>query len=68
MAKVTYQEIRSIQDTITTTGYAANYVLGAYEVLLAQIVADLPAYKQKEAILSLESLKKRVDTNYSTTV
>ena len=62
--KKTYAEIRDLQDTINTTGYAANYVLGAYEVLLAQIISELPATKQKDAVQSLENLRNRVKNNY----
>ena len=66
--KLTYADFRNMQDTISTTGYAANYVLGCYEVLIAQMGADLPKHKQKELMLSLENLKKRVDQNYKSAV
>ena len=58
--KFTYSEIRQAQDQVPTEGLAANYVLGAYESLIAQIVAyDLPLSKQQEFLRSLEALKVR---------
>ncbi len=61
MKKMTYQQIRNVQDTIPCNGYRASYVLGAYEVMLAQLVAELPAAKQADVIRSLESLKARAE-------
>lgn len=61
--KLTYVEIRNLQDTIQHRGNSAPmaYMLGAYESLIASIVAyDLPAHKQKEFVRSLESLRERV--------
>ena len=58
--KVSYSQIREIQDSIQKVGYQAHYVLGAYEVLLANIVADLPKAKQLDAMRALESLAARV--------
>lgn len=60
--KVSYSQIREVQDSIQKVGYQAHYVLGAYEVLLASIIADLPKAKQLDAIRSLESLAVRVQS------
>ena len=60
--KVSYSQIREIQDSIQKVGYQAHYVLGAYEVLLANIVADLPKAKQLDAMRALESLAARVQS------
>jgi hypothetical protein len=57
--KMTYSEIRDLQDTIPKNGWQAHYVLGAYEVLLASIVADLPKTKQLDAKRALENLASR---------
>ena len=62
--KLTYVEIRNAQDQINHTGSlsAIAYTLGAYETLIASIVAyDLPIRKQQEFLRSLEALKARVE-------
>lgn len=66
MSKLTYVDIRNAQDQVTAAAdynrNAMTYMLGAYETLIASIVAyDLPGTKQREFIRSLESLKARVD-------
>jgi hypothetical protein len=66
--KLKYSDFREMQDKINTSGYAANYVLGCYEVLIAQIGAELSQAKQKDLMASLENLKKRVDQNYNSAV
>ena len=65
MSKLTYVDIRNAQDQVTAAAIgnlnATAYALGAYESLIASIVAyDLPEHKQREFIRSLESLKTRV--------
>lgn len=60
MKKLTYSQIREVQDTIEKAGMQGHYVLGAYESMLASIIADLPKHKQMDAIRSFESLALRV--------
>jgi len=60
MKKLYYSQIREVQDTIEKSGMQGHYVLGAYEVMLANIIADLPKHKQMEAIRTFESLALRV--------
>ena len=57
--KVTYQEVRTAMDKIQKSGMQAHYVLGAYEVMLANLIADLPARSAKEEMLALERLAIR---------
>ena len=57
--KLTYSQIRDAIETVPTVGYQAHYVLGAYQALMASIVADLPKHKQAEFVRSLESLATR---------
>jgi hypothetical protein len=59
MAKMTYGDVRSVQDTIPTHGMQGQYVLGAYGVMLADLIADLPKHKQAEYIDSLNRLAVR---------
>jgi hypothetical protein len=49
--------------TDLSTGYnnRAHYTLGAFSVLIADLAADLPKYKQAEVIRALDSLKTRVE-------
>lgn len=61
MAKVTYNDVRTLQDTIATTGYASDYVLGAYGVMIAEMISEMPASKQKAYMEDLKNLKQRVD-------
>ena len=58
--KVTYQEVRAKLDQIQKSGMQAHYVLGAYEVMLAELIADLPARSAKEEMLALDRLAERV--------
>ena len=58
--KANYTQIRDLQDSISKTGWRAHYVLGAYEVMLASLITDLPASKQKDALDALKSLHLRV--------
>ena len=60
--KANYTQIRDLQDSISKTGWRAHYVLGAYEVLIASIIADLPKTKQADAIKSLQNLAIRAAT------
>lgn len=60
MSKMTYQDVRKVLDVVEKSGMQAHYVLGAYEVMLADLIANLPKHKQIEAIRSLESLSSRV--------
>lgn len=64
MKKLTYTDVRNSASVVTemTLGepMKAQYVLGAMEVILASVVADIPKHKQMEVIASLESLAKRV--------
>ena len=57
--KLTYSEITSVMTGVPTVGYQAHYVLGAYQALMASIVADLPKHKQAEFVRSIESLSTR---------
>jgi beta-mannanase len=60
MSKMTYQDVRKVMDTIEKNGMQAHYVLGAYEAMMADLIANLPKHKQNEAIRSFESLAQRV--------
>jgi hypothetical protein len=62
MKKVTYQEVRTALDKIQKSGMQAHYVLGAYEVMLANLIAELPARSAVEEMKMLESLANRVST------
>lgn len=66
MKKMTYSEMRDAVCAVTelSNGYnnRAHYTLGAFSVLIADIVADLPKHKQAEVIRSLESLSTRLAT------
>lgn len=64
MKKMTYQDFRTAMDQINTTGYAANYTLGALQFLLADVASQLPRHKQAELMESLKSLKNSVDQKY----
>ena len=64
--KLTYSDIRNVMDTVPTQAAQAHYVVGAYQVMLAGIVADLPKHKQAEFIRSIESLAIRVSEIPST--
>jgi hypothetical protein len=57
--KLTYSDITAVMSDVPTVGYQAHYVLGAYQSLMASIVADLPKHKQAEFIRSIESLATR---------
>jgi hypothetical protein len=57
--RLTYSEIRNVIDTVPTQAVQAHYVVGAYQALMASIVADLPKHKQAEFIRSIESLAVR---------
>ena len=63
MSKLSYAEIREIQDEIRPMGnhMAMAYALGVYEVLVADVMATLPERVQKEFVHNLETLKNRVD-------
>lgn len=63
MAKLTYAQIRNIQDEINTIGHrmAASYALTTYECLFASVMVDLPEAKQMELVGSLGYLKTRVE-------
>ena len=58
--KLTYSQIRDVMETVHTQGSKAHYVVGAYTVLLVNIVAELPKHKQAEFVRSIESLAVRV--------
>jgi hypothetical protein len=58
-AKLTYSQIRDVLDTVPTQASQAHYVVGAYQALMASIVAELPKHKQAEFIRSIESLAVR---------
>jgi hypothetical protein len=64
MKKLAYQDFRTAMDQINTTGYAANYTLGALQFLLADVASQLPRHKQAELMESLKSLKNSVDEKY----
>ena len=59
MAKLTYGDIRETQDSIPVNGMQGHYVLGAYGVMLADLIADLPKHKQAEYVDSLKRLAVR---------
>ena len=58
--KVTYQEARDVMDKIQKSGMQAHYLIGAYEVMIANLIADLPARSAQEEMLTLERLANRV--------
>ena len=41
--KMKYQEVRVEMDAIPKAGMQGHYVLGAYEVMLADLIAEIPA-------------------------
>lgn len=57
--KMTYSDIRTVQDTIPKAGMQGHYVLGAYEVMLADLIATLPKHKQAEYVESMQRLAAR---------
>lgn len=63
MKKLTYCELRDATEKVTQLTYTkpmrAQYVLGAFEVMLAQMAVDLPRHKQLELIESLDRLASR---------
>jgi hypothetical protein len=58
-AKMTYSDVRTLQDSIPKSGMQGHYVLGAYEVMFADLVADLPKHKQAEYRSAMERLAER---------
>lgn len=57
--KLTYSDVRIVQDSIPTAGMQGHYVLGAYGVMLADLIAELPKHKQAEYVESLNRLAER---------
>lgn len=57
--KMTYGEIRLVQDTIPKAGMQAHYVLGCYEAMLADMIESLPRHKQQEAVDTLARIAVR---------
>ena len=65
MKKMTYQDFRAATDKVTEsipTGkpFTYAYVVGAYEIMLADMAANLPKAQQADVMRSLEALAKRV--------
>lgn len=60
MAKVTYQEVRTVMDTVPNKGMQAHYVLGSYESFLANLIAhEVPAKRQQAYLDDLRRLAER---------
>lgn len=57
--KMTYGEVRTLQDTIPKAGMQAHYVLGCYEAMLADMIESLPRHKQQEAVDTLARIALR---------
>ena len=57
--KMTYGDVRALQDNIPTNGMQGHYVLGSYGVMLADLIEALPAKKQAVYKELLEGLAKR---------
>lgn len=57
--KMTYGDVRALQDNIPTMGMQGHYVLGSYGVMLADLIEALPAKKQAVYKELLEGLAKR---------
>ena len=60
--KKTYQDFRAAMDKIPTAGMQGHYVLGTYEVILADLAASLPKARQEDLLRQLDSLRARVET------
>lgn len=63
--KLTYQDFRTATDEVTKTiglgkSHHYAYVVGAYEVMIADLAANLPKARQEEVMRSLKSLSVRV--------
>jgi len=63
--KKTYQDFRAATDKVTESipvgnPYTYAYVVGAYEVMIADLAASLPKARQEDVLRSLQSLAKRV--------
>ena len=71
MAKMTYTEtallFREASNHCLEKSGTYSAITGAYESILADIVADLPAHKQAEIKRNLESTRSYIDTVYSDT-
>lgn len=57
--KMKYQEVRVEMDAIPKAGMQGHYVLGAYEVMLADLIAEIPTHRQAEYVDSLRRLAVR---------
>lgn len=57
--KMKYQDVRIAMDAIPTTGMRGHYVLGAYQVMLADLIAEIPAHRQAEYMDSFRRLAER---------
>lgn len=66
MAKMTYQDFRTLLETVTdqTPGNSnkAHYALGAFECIIADVARDLSVAKQKDLARSIEALAERLKT------
>lgn len=58
-AKMTYSDVRTLQDSIPVAGMQGHYVMGAYSVMIADLVSQLPKHKQAEYKDALERLALR---------
>jgi hypothetical protein len=57
--KMTYGDVRVLQDSVPTAGMQGHYVLGAYGAMLADLIADLPAKKQAQYVETFARLAER---------
>jgi hypothetical protein len=63
--KLTYQDFRAAADKVTESiglgkSHHYAYVVGAYEIMLADMAAALPKAQQEDVMRSLKSLAVRV--------